>query len=94
LSAVWWSRPIHCGAGSLKIALDNLYNHPSTAPFIARQFIQRFVTSKLEPWLYLPRRRRSLAGGGKRGDFKDYRAVLLDPEARQPASRKAMPTEN
>ena len=33
------------GAQSIDIALDTLFDHPNTPPFIARQLIQRFTTS-------------------------------------------------
>jgi uncharacterized protein (TIGR03437 family) len=37
----------------LKDALDNIFNHPNTGPFIARQLIQRLVTSNPSPgYLY------------------------------------------
>ena len=35
----------------LKAALDNIFNHPNVGPFIARQLIQRLVTSNPEPGL-------------------------------------------
>jgi uncharacterized protein (DUF1800 family) len=37
------------GPASLKIALDTLFNHPNTAPFIGKQLIQRLVTSNPSP---------------------------------------------
>jgi uncharacterized protein (DUF1800 family) len=65
-------------AASLKAALDALANHPNVAPFIARQLIQRLVTSNPSP-AYV--QRASAAFGG--GDMKALvRAVLLDDEAR------------
>ena len=36
-------------AESIDLALDALVDHPNTAPFLARQLIQRFVTSHPEP---------------------------------------------
>jgi len=33
----------------LTMALDNIFNHPNVGPFIARQLIQRFVTSNPSP---------------------------------------------
>jgi uncharacterized protein (DUF1800 family) len=71
---------------SLRIALDTLANHPNVGPFIGRQLIQRFVTSNPSP-AYVARVSRAFAdnGRGVRGDFKAVlRAVLLDPEARDP----------
>ena len=75
-------------AESLRIALDTLANHPNTAPFLARQFIQRLVTSNPGP-AYVARVAGTFVnnGGGVRGDLKAVlRAVLLDPEARGAAS--------
>lgn len=71
------------GARSLEIAVDTLMNHPSMAPFIARQLIQRFVTSHPSA-AYVRRVASTFQGNGSpiRGDLKaTLRAVLLDPEA-------------
>ena len=76
------------GPESLRIALDALFNHPSTAPFLARQFIQRLVTSNPSP-AYIERVASAFVnnGGGVRGDLKAVlKAVLLDEEARGAAS--------
>jgi uncharacterized protein (DUF1800 family) len=73
---------------SLKIALDTLFNHPNTAPFICRQLIQRFVTSNPSP-TYVARVAAAFAdnGHGVRGDLKAViRALLLDSEARSATS--------
>ncbi|MDP9108596.1 MAG: DUF1800 domain-containing protein [Pseudomonadota bacterium] len=67
----------------LKIALDTLFNHPNTGPFIGRQLIQRLVTSNPSP-AYIARVAAAFAnnGQGVRGDMKAVvKAVLLDPEA-------------
>jgi uncharacterized protein (DUF1800 family) len=72
------------GPESLRIALDTLVNHPNTAPFLARQFIQRLVTSNPSPG-YVERVAGAFAnnGQGVRGDLKAVlKAVLLDDEAR------------
>jgi uncharacterized protein (DUF1800 family) len=72
---------------SLKTALDTLFNHPNTAPFVSRQLIQRFVTSNPSP-AYVARVATAFAnnGAGVRGDMKAIiRAILLDDEARLPA---------
>jgi uncharacterized protein (DUF1800 family) len=72
---------------SLKIALDTLFEHPNTAPFIGRQLIQRLVTSNPSP-AYVSRVSAAFAnnGAGVRGDMKAViRAILLDDEARLPA---------
>jgi uncharacterized protein (DUF1800 family) len=72
---------------SLKIALDTLFNHPNVGPFIGSQLIKRFVTSNPSPD-YVKRVTQAFNdnGQGTRGDMKAViRAVLLDPEARDPA---------
>lgn len=72
---------------SLKQALDHLFNHPNVGPFIGKQMIQRFVTSNPSP-AYVSRVSAAFNdnGRGVRGDMKALmRAVLLDPEARDPA---------
>jgi uncharacterized protein (DUF1800 family) len=72
------------GEADLKVALDRLFNHPNTAPFFARQLIQRLVSSNPSP-AYVGRVAAAFAdnGAGVRGDMKAViRAVLLDPEAR------------
>ena len=65
-------------------ALDVLFNHSCTAPFIARRLIQRFTHST--PSIgYLGRVSEAFMdnGSGVRGDFQAVlRAILLDPEAR------------
>jgi uncharacterized protein (DUF1800 family) len=74
------------GPTSLRIALDALFNHPNTAPFIGRQLIQRLVTSNPST-AYVSRVSARFAdnGQGVRGDMKAViDAVLRDPEARSP----------
>ncbi len=74
------------GPASLKIALDTLFNHPNTAPFIGKQLIQRLVTSNPSP-AYVGRVSAKFAdnGQGVRGDMKAVvEAVLNDTEARTP----------
>ncbi len=71
------------GPASLKIALDTLFNHPNTAPFIGKQLIQRLVTSNPSA-AYVGRVSAAFAnnGQGVRGDMKAVLdAVLRDPEA-------------
>jgi len=92
--------PANTGAAqSITIAHDTLFNHANTAPFFARQLIQRFVTSNPSPryvrnvaaafetgWYRLPD--GSTIGERRRGDLQaTIAAVLLDDEARLPASR-------
>ncbi len=70
-------------------AIDCLFNHTNVAPFIGRQLIQRFVTSNPSTG-YLARVSAAFNnnGSGVRGDLKAViRAVLMDPEARDPARR-------
>jgi uncharacterized protein (DUF1800 family) len=77
----------------LNAAIDNLFNHPNTGPFIGRQLIQRLVTSNPSP-AYVGRVAAAFAdsdpgpGVGVRGDMQAViKAILLDPEARDPARR-------
>lgn len=76
------------GPTAMKIAMDTLANHPNVGPFIGRQLIQRLVTSHPSA-AYVGRVAAVWAdnGAGQRGDLKAVvRAVLLDPEARSPAT--------
>jgi uncharacterized protein (DUF1800 family) len=69
---------------SLNTALDTLFAHPNMPPFIAKQLIQRLVTSNPTPG-YVGRVAAAFAdnGTGVRGDLKAVlRAILLDGEAR------------
>ena len=71
------------GAVALDLALDTLFHHPNTGPFLGRQLIQRFVTSNPSPG-YVHRVAAAFAddGTGVRGNLAaTLRAVLLDPEA-------------
>lgn len=68
----------------LDSALDNIFNHPNTAPFISKLLIQQMVTSNPTP-AYVGRISAVFRnnGQGVRGDLKAVvRAILLDPEAR------------
>ncbi|NJL31386.1 MAG: DUF1800 domain-containing protein [Phycisphaerales bacterium] len=68
----------------LKIALDNIFNHPNVGPFVARHLIQRLVTSNPSAG-YVGRVAAAFNNNGQdvRGDMKSViRAVLLDHEAR------------
>ncbi len=72
---------------SLKQALDHLFNHPNVGPFIGRQLIQRLVTSNPSA-AYVARVSAAFDnnGQGVRGDMRAvWRAILLDPEARDAA---------
>jgi uncharacterized protein (DUF1800 family) len=77
------------GVERMRLALDTLFNHPNLGPFIARQLIQRFVTSNPSPG-YIHRVAAAFNdnGSGVRGDLAaTLRAVLLDYEARAAAPR-------
>jgi uncharacterized protein (DUF1800 family) len=70
----------------LDAALDNLFAHPNVGPFVAKQLIQRLVTSNPSP-AYVERVARAFNdnGRGVRGDLAAVaRAILLDAEARTP----------
>jgi len=72
------------GATALKTALDTLFNHPNTAPFICKQLIQRLVTSNPSA-AYVGRVAAVFANNGKgvRGDLAYvFAAIVLDDEAR------------
>jgi uncharacterized protein (DUF1800 family) len=72
------------GTQDLKDALDNVFNHPTVAPFISKQLIQKLVTSNPTP-AYVQRVAGVFAndGSGKRGNLAAVvRAILLDTEAR------------
>jgi uncharacterized protein (DUF1800 family) len=69
---------------SLDIAIDNLFYHPNTGPYICSQLIHQLVTSNPSP-PYVARCSAAFAnnGSGVRGDMKAViTAILLDPEAR------------
>ncbi|MEM9080170.1 MAG: DUF1800 family protein [Verrucomicrobiota bacterium] len=72
----------------LDAAIDNLFNHPNTGPFIGRLLIQRLVTSNPSPdYIYRVAAAFNDNGFGVRGDMKSLlRAILLDPEARNRSS--------
>jgi len=76
------------GPESLRIALDTLANHESTAPFLCRQFIQRMATSNPSP-AYVQRVAQVFNnnGNGVRGDLKAVlKAILLDDEVLSPTN--------
>lgn len=65
-------------------AIDVLFNHPNTGPFISRLLIQRLVTSNPSP-AYIGRVAAKFAdnGSGIRGDMAAVvKQILLDTEAR------------
>lgn len=74
------------GLADIDDALDSLFLHPNTPPFISRQLIQFLVTSNPTP-AYVGRVSAIFRnnGAGKRGDLAAVvRTILLDPEARDP----------
>ncbi len=79
-------------AQDLRDALDNIFNHPNVGPFLAKQLIQRLVTSNPSP-AYVERVARvfNANSAGARGDLAAVvRAILLDSEARTaPANANA-----
>jgi uncharacterized protein (DUF1800 family) len=68
----------------LSDALNNIFNHPNVGPFIARQLIQRLVTSNPSPgYVYRVAQKFNNNGSNVRGDMKAVlKAILLDYEAR------------
>ncbi len=75
----------------LDAAVQNVFMHPNTPPYISRQLIQRLVTGDPSP-AYLARISAVFKnnGQGVRGDLKAVvRAILLDPEARNVANPPA-----
>ena len=84
--------PNQTSSVDLNAALDNIFNHPNTGPFVGKQLIQHLVTSNPSP-AYVERVARVFNNdcdalypdncANTRGDLKAVvRAVLLDPEAR------------
>ena len=71
----------------LEAALDNIFNHPNVGPFIARQLIQRLVTSNPSPgYVYRVGQVFDNDGAGTRGNMQAVvKAVLTDYEARSTA---------
>ncbi|MDX6613207.1 MAG: hypothetical protein QOD75_2393 [Blastocatellia bacterium] len=68
----------------LNLAIDNLFNHQNTGPYLCSQLIHQMVTSNPSP-AYVGRCSAAFAnnGSGSRGDMKAVvTAILLDPEAR------------
>lgn len=69
----------------VEAAIDNLFNHPNTGPFMARLLIQRLVTSNPSP-AYIARVAQKFNNNGSnvRGDMLAViKAILLDEEARE-----------
>lgn len=82
-------RELPAGQGAIKDlndTLDTLFEHPNTGPFIARQLIQRLITSNPSPgYVYRVAQTFANNGAGVRGDLGAVvKAILLDHEARSP----------
>ncbi len=75
------------GPQDLKTALDTLFNHPNTGPFISRHLIKALVTSNPSPgYVYRVAQKFADDGTGVRGNLGAVvRAILTDYEARSPA---------
>ena len=74
------------GVQDINMAIDFLFNHPNTAPFISYRLIQRLVKSNPSP-AYVGRVAAAFTdnGSGVRGDLRAVvKAILLDEEARSP----------
>jgi Uncharacterized protein conserved in bacteria len=66
------------------LAIDNLFYHPNTGPYVCTQLIHQLVSSNASP-AYVGRCAAAFAnnGAGVRGDMKAViTSILLDPEAR------------
>ena len=76
--------PDQSGEQDMDDAMDNLFNHPNTGPFVARRLIQRLVTSNpSRGYVYRVAQVFDDNGSGVRGDLGAVvRAILLDYEAR------------
>lgn len=75
----------------LEAVIDNLFNHPNTAPFVATRLIRGLVTSNPSPG-YIQRVAEVFQdnGQGVRGDlWAVLTAILTDSEATQPVSLDA-----
>ncbi len=79
------------GEKDLQDALDNAFNHPNVGPFLAKQLIQKLVTSNPSP-AYVQRvaEKFNNDGTGVRGNLGAViKAILLDTEARSVATGSA-----
>src|SRR6266545_80919 len=71
-------------AGELNTAIDLLFNHANTGPYLCTQLIRKLVNGNPSP-AYVGRCAAAFAnnGSGVRGDMKAViTAILLDPESR------------
>ena len=74
------------GTKDLQMALDALFTHANTPPFISKLLIQRLVTSNPSPaYVYRVAQKFENDGTGTRGNLGAVvRAILTDYEARSP----------
>lgn len=73
------------GEDDINTAIDVLFNHPNTGPFLSTRLIQHLVKSNPSP-AYINRVASTFNnnGNGIRGDLKAVlTAIFLDPEARE-----------
>ena len=80
------------GDADISDALDNLFNHPNTPPFVCKLLIQRLVTANPEPD-YVNRVANVFIdnGAGVRGDLAAVtKAILMDPIAQSCDSGKEL----
>lgn len=77
------------GMKDIEDAVNNLFNHPNTGPFVCRRLIQQLVKSNPSPQ-YMSRVVAAFNNtNGSRGDMKAViKAILLDDEARSCAWSK------
>ena len=75
------------GPKDLQLALDALFTHANTGPFVSKFLIQRLVTSNPSPaYVYRVAQKFADNGSGVRGDLAAVvRAILTDYEARSPS---------
>jgi len=87
------AQPLPDPMASLRVAMDTLFQHPNVGPFVARQLIQRLVTSNPSAdYVAAVARAFDNNGQGVRGDLKAVlRAVLLAPQARTIGSGAGSP---
>ncbi len=72
----------------LQMAIDALFHHPNLGPYLAKELIHSLVTSNPSP-AYVERVAGLFndSGSGQRGSlWAMVKAILLDPEARNPPS--------
>ena len=80
------ARPGQTAAQDLADALDNIFNHPNVGPFIARQLIQKLVTSNPSPGVRAARERR-VRRRRHRPARQSGRGRARDPARRRSARR-------